>query len=235
MEPVSNVLRLPRRPALTSLQLAASRKAQDRANLIHTLQKDNSAKPYECRVCKNDISSQPCCITVVKYCSTCCFHQNLHDAPLIEQGNFDKYACAYESNELARLLRTFGDAVHRLEQLEHLGLHQVPLIPQLMSALAELLSSCPRAVTTLTLTTVRVDGHVCGVVEKLLFFRAVAMVQGLRELHMPDWEAFVGDDATVSTEPLHSLIHLESIFLTEMKQTAAFPSTLIFQSVEKPA
>ena len=67
--------------------------------------------------------------------------------------------------------------------------------------------------------------------EKTLFFQAVAQLKGLKELHMPDWEAVVGEDVAC-VEPLYGLPHLEVVHVPDVKQSDAFPAELTFKAFE---
>ena len=64
-----------------------------------------------------------------------------------------------------------------------------------------------------------------------MLFSAMALVRGLKELHMPDWEAIVGEDGEC-VEPLYGLPHLELVHVPEVKQSSAFPRGLTFQTTE---
>ena len=70
-----------------------------------------------------------------------------------------------------------------------------------------------------------------GVEEKKQFFRAVALVRSLKELHMPQWKAFVGGHAGFCCEPLRSIPWLRMLVPT-VQQSPAFPPGLIFQATK---
>lgn len=115
--------------------------------------------------------------------------------------------------------------------LEVLGFHNLHLTPQLIPAFEQLVDSLPASLTQLHLSTCKASDFKFGVQERTLFFKAVAQVRNLRELHMAQWEAFVGSDASICAEPLQFMPGLR-IFVPTLKQTAAFPSGLAFQATE---
>ena len=117
--------------------------------------------------------------------------------------------------------------------LQLLGLHHLYLTPNLLEPLQRLLGSLPDTVTKLNLTTCAACGdlEVFGVHEKALFFRAVAQVHSLKELHMPQWKAFVGDHAGICCEPLRSIAGLRTVVPT-VEQSAACPAGLTFQATK---
>ena len=118
-----------------------------------------------------------------------------------------------------------------MTSLKHLGLHNIRISFPVVCNLGQFLSSLPRCVTTLTLAEVDVGGASEG--DKVLLFRAVALVRGLRDLHVPEWEAVVGGAAAACAQPLRALPHLHTIYVAEVKQSAAFPPGLNFQAIEQ--
>lgn len=62
--------------------------------------------------------------------------------------------------------------------------------------------------------------------EKTMLFKAVALLRGLKELHMAEWEAFVGSEYSCSM-PLWAVPGL-SIHVRKVKDTAAFTPHLKF-------
>ena len=133
-----------------------------------------------------------------------------------------------------QVLCTLGWSLPQLKELKHLGLHSLLLTAETLSALGQLLSSLPRSVTTLTIS---VDvagggGAVYKLPERLLFFKAVAMVRGLRRLALPQWETLVGGDAAACVEPLAAHPLLEAVFVNEVLESSAFPQCLRFQELQ---
>lgn len=119
--------------------------------------------------------------------------------------------------------------------LQLLGLHNLDLTPHLLEPLHRLLGSLPDTVTQLKLTTCKACGDlgVFGVHEKKQFFRAVAQVRSLRELHMPQCAAFVGGDidkVSSCVEPLQSMAKLK-IFVPQVGKTSAFSPNLTFHAI----
>lgn len=118
-----------------------------------------------------------------------------------------------------------------MTSLQHMGLHNIHIFFPVVCNLGQLLSSLPRCVTTLTLAEVELRGSNEG--DRVLLFRAVALVRGLRELHVPQWEALVGGAAAACAQPLRALPHLHTIYVAEVKQSAAFPPGLNFQAISE--
>ena len=125
------------------------------------------------------------------------------------------------------MLSTLAGVLPQLHSLQHVGLHNLQLQPQLLPALGQALLDLPPSVTTLTLTTSkRALFSALSAAQRGMLFSAIALVRGLRELHMPDWEAVVGEDG-VCVEPLHGLPHLATVHVPHVKQSGAYPLSLI--------
>ena len=80
------------------------------------------------------------------------------------------------------------------------------------------------------MSTSEAPDFVFGVHEKERFFGAVAQVHSLRELHMHQWESFVGQDDTKRCVGPLLLMPKLKIFVPTVKNNAAFPSSLTFLS-----
>lgn len=132
-----------------------------------------------------------------------------------------------------QLLCTLGGAVQQLTQLHHLGLYRVPVTVRSIAALGQLVYNLPASVTELTLSTTTVKNSTVGVSEKLQFFRAVAVVVSLKELHMPEWEQFVGEDSVDCVEPWYGVASLETVYVQEVKENCSFPPGLSFKVFPK--
>lgn len=127
------------------------------------------------------------------------------------------------------MLGAIEGAMSHMTHLQHLDLHDLRLTPLMIPALEQLLGNLPTSVTQLTLSTVSPHLVEFGGVHKLLFFRAVSRIHSLQELHMREWQQFVGSDATVCAEPLQSMPGLR-IFVPRVRESPAFPPGLTFVS-----
>jgi hypothetical protein len=130
--------------------------------------------------------------------------------------------------ECGHLLRTLAGVLPQLITLEHVGLHNLPLQRQLMPALGQVLIDLPPSVTALTLSTPLSRRNEAGWLQRSMLFNAIGMIRSLRELHMREWEVFVGDDGAC-VEPLFHLPHLQAVYVRSVKQSSAFPSKLPFK------
>lgn len=129
-------------------------------------------------------------------------------------------------------LYMMGGAASCMRNLQHLGIHRLPLTFQTISILGQILSSLECRLLKLTITTESVPGAVgFSVHEKLLVFRAIARVSSLQELYIPQWEALVGEEACDCIEPLHNMPELQAVYVTEVKHSPAFPPGLIFRTL----
>jgi hypothetical protein len=131
--------------------------------------------------------------------------------------------------ECVHMLRAFAGVLPQLTTLQHVGLHNLPLQTQLIPALGQVLMSFPPSVTTLTLTTAAsVETMDVGLLLRSMLFKAIALVKNLRELHIPNWEDIVGRDEAC-LEPLYQLPRLETVYVTKVKNSSAFPEQLAFK------
>ena len=129
------------------------------------------------------------------------------------------------SQDNALLLISMQAVVAHTTSLKVLGMHNIHLSDEVMPTLDSLLKMLPPTLIQLHITTHSFEPVSVQVKEK--FFRAVAQVHTLQELHMPEWEAFVGTDAAICTEPLLGLPVLR-IVVPEVQETEAFPAGLSF-------
>ena len=134
------------------------------------------------------------------------------------------------AQEHMQMLGAAQAVVTHISTLQTLGLHNLLLSPHMLIRFEEVLASLPASLTQLHLTTASAYGCTFGEHEKVQFFRAVAQVCSLRELHMKEWETFVGKDAYICTEPLLSIPKLK-ICVPAVKESAAFPCSLKFQAL----
>jgi hypothetical protein len=134
--------------------------------------------------------------------------------------------------ESMHALYMMGGAAAGMLELKHLGVHRLPLTFQAISALGQLLSCLACNLVRLTVS-IQDDqaGAVFSVHEKVLFFKAVARVLSLQELVMPQWEAVVGEEAADCVEALYWMPELRVVYVTEVKESPAFPPGLTFESI----
>lgn len=133
---------------------------------------------------------------------------------------------------LLQVLCTLGWSLSPLKNLKHLGLHHLIITPEILSSLGQLFSSLPPSVSVLTIAIDKAAGAVHELPERLLFFKAVALVRGLKKLHFPQWEVLVGADASECVRPLLDLPLLETVYVNEVKGSSAFPKCLDFKVAE---
>ena len=147
-------------------------------------------------------------------CETCGMDGNTCS----EQGSLDVDRLRIErSNIIAydymHMLGAAQGVVSHTTSLHTLGLHELHLSPHLLDPFEQLLGSLPASLSQLHLSTKDARGYTFGVREKRRFFRAVAQVRSLKELHMPLWRTFVGHDAQKCTEPLQCMLGLTIVCL----------------------
>jgi predicted Zn-ribbon and HTH transcriptional regulator len=130
--------------------------------------------------------------------------------------------------EYCHMLSILGGVAVHLTKLQHLGLHDIAVTPWLVRSLGQVFIHLPDRVTQLTIAISSSQLIPDGGITQMMFFKAVALLRGLRELHMPDWEEFVGSAPSCSA-PLRALPGLV-IHVREVKHTAAFPRTLKFHA-----
>lgn len=140
--------------------------------------------------------------------------------------------CSKVSNDVKQVLCTLAGTASCMNNLQHLGLHQLPLSVELVPVLGQLFNTLRSSLTTLTLDAYIVNRTTLGATEKALFFGAVARAQNLRELHMLQWEVVVGVDAEECVAALQNLLHLEAIvvFTLATVESAVFPAPLPFRA-----
>ena len=165
----------------------------------------------------------------IDFAFSCGHLDHIQQAPRMPVEDFHEHLCGVHVNvaECAQVLNTLAGVLPQLRSLVHIGLHSLPLQPQLMPAVGQALLDLPASVTALTLTTSAAAQQ--GPVQRGMLFSSIALVRGLRELHMPDWEAVVGEDG-VCVEPLHGLPHLATVHVPHVKQSGAYPAGLTFKA-----
>jgi hypothetical protein len=134
--------------------------------------------------------------------------------------------------------KTFGmmlwDAVACMPNLQHIGVHDLQPSLHTATALGQLLSCAPPSVSKLTLTisdTGKAADFPNDVEEKMLLFKAVASLKGLRELVMPQWEAVVGQHASECVAVLKGMPVFETVYVAEVKDSSAFPPGVDFRTI----
>jgi hypothetical protein len=156
----------------------------------------------------------------------------LCDLTKLIESNYEMHAFGRNSAfniDCQHVLDTLAGVLPQLTSLRHVGLHNLPLQTQLMPVLGHVMMSVPPSVTALTLATAAsvLDVDV-GPFQKSMLFEAISLVRSLRELHMPNWENLVGHDAACF-EPLFQLPHLEVVYVSQVKTSAAFSAQLVFK------
>jgi hypothetical protein len=131
--------------------------------------------------------------------------------------------------ESMHALYMMGGAAAGMLELKHLGVHRLPLTFQAISALGQLLSCLACNLVRLTVT-IQDDqaAAVFSLLQKSLFFKAVARVSSLQELVMPEWEAVVGEEAADCVAALYWMPELRVVYVTEVKDSPAFPPGITF-------
>ena len=214
------------------------RSARSCADLIHELKQFCASAPETpafCCACKGTFWGHPSLLLFGFLCSSCgklCPARTVRPptvpvVPLMAGGWRSTVA-----NDVTQVLCTLAGAAPSMANLQHLGLHQLPLTGSLVPVLGQIFSSLHRSLTTLTLDAYIVNNSTFGAAEKALFFGAVARAQSLRELRMLQWEGTVGGDAEACVGALQSLLHLEAVVVAKVKESAAFPTLLPFREAE---
>jgi hypothetical protein len=129
--------------------------------------------------------------------------------------------------EYAHVLCTPSGVLPQLTNIQHVGLHNLRLQPQLITELSHVLVSLPPSVTALSLSTA-ISENELNPRQRGILFSSIALVKSLRELHMPDWREIVGEDVSC-LEPLYHLPHLDVVHVTRIRQSASFPAELNFK------
>lgn len=127
-----------------------------------------------------------------------------------------------------KMLRSiFGCAAH-LTSLQHLGLHSMYLTLPAVRILGNILSSLPLTTTELTLSGLLGEMKHADTV---FLFKAIALLRGLKKLHMPEWENMVGIHARECVQALKSMPCLEVVYVAEVKQSDVFPPGITFKAI----
>lgn len=71
------------------------------------------------------------------------------------------------------------------------------------------------------------------VTEIVALFKAIAMMRGLKKLNMPEWESVVGGYAVACADTLRAIPSLDSVFVSEVQQSHAFPVILNFVAIQQ--
>ena len=208
------------------------------ADFIHNL-KDFCASapetPAYCCACKGTFWGQPSLLLFGFVCSTCgklCPAKTARPPSVPVLSLMAGGWSTTVSNEVTQVLSTLAGAAFSMANLQHLGLHHLPLIGSLVPVLGQIFGALHRSLATLTLDAYIVNRSTFGAPEKALFFGAVARAQKLKELHMLEWEGMIGSDAEVCVAALQSLLHLEAIVVFKLKESVAFPALLPFREAD---
>jgi hypothetical protein len=118
------------------------------------------------------------------------------------------------------VLSTLAGVLPQLPSLKHFGLYNLQLQAQMMPALGHVLLDLPPSVTALTITFAAGERNLSPL-QRGMLFNAIALVRGLRELYMPDWDAVVLNDVACM-EPLYRLPHLQAMYVPEEDESGAY-------------
>lgn len=112
-----------------------------------------------------------------------------------------KYLCTPVTKtfgqDMTVILGSAQAIVSHTSSLWVLGLHNIHLTGEVMSLLEFLLESLPPTLMELHISIHNPAFRQLSVQMKERFFKAVAHVHSLQELHMPGWQHFVGSDARI--------------------------------------
>lgn len=136
---------------------------------------------------------------------------------------------SHPNDACAHQLLTFGGVAACLYGLKHLGLHNISMSPSAIRSLGLAAGSLPHTITTLALDFVLVH---LTVTQKMMLFKAISRMRSLQKLRMPQWEEVVGGDAGACVVPLQMLPHLQAVLVSEMKESPAFPTTIVFKTIQ---
>lgn len=194
--------------------------------------------PSFCISCSERVCGKPDCVGVGFPCVTCqklCPKKGggvFGEFSSFEKVLSDGFSSVPALAEYLQMLRVLGGTLPHLSSLQHFGLQDIPMSFDVVPLLGLLFGSMPKSVETVTISTYVVPGSVFGVLEKTLFFRAVVRAPGLRVLNMPQWEAFVGEDARACVEVLRGASYLETVCVSEVKDSSSFPVGVTFRAME---
>jgi hypothetical protein len=224
---------------LTSILAMHERSTRSCSEFIHHLKEFcNSAPetPAYCSGCKAQFWGKPSLLLVGFLCSSCgkmCSFRIARPPQVPVVSLLSGGWTTKMSSDITQVFYNLAGAASSMGGLQHLGLHKLPLSLDLMPVLGLICSSLQHSLTTLTLDTYIVNNVKFGATEKALFFGAVARAKKLRELRMMQWEAVVGVDAKMCVSALKSLLYLDAIVVSKVKESDAFPSSLPFRTVEE--
>jgi hypothetical protein len=198
----------------------------------------SSSETVYCSGCNNSVGIHaPTTVALGFKCSSCTDGVRANPSPP-KIFDIDDLATPEPSEYNREVLCMMGGMLQRLKGLQHLGLHNLPLQSWLGCALGQVFADMPDTLTCLTLSTsinkstsdstgsAAVQGF-----ERAMVFKAVAHLKRLKELHMPEWEAFVGC-APSCCAPLRAVPGL-TIYVSEVKNSPAFPHYLKFSAIKK--
>lgn len=92
----------------------------------------------------------------------------------------------------------------------------------------------PTSVAASTKTQAQTNAGRLTPLEKTLFFKAVAQLHSLKELHIPQWDVLVGKDARACIEPLRQLSELKTVHVSTLRGKEALQAWSGLQFITPP-
>lgn len=209
-------------------------------HFVHSLREfcDSAPEtPSYCCGCKGTFWGRPSLLLVGFLCSSCgkmCPMRTSKPPAVPVVSLLAGGWCTKVSNDVTQVLCTLAGATAHMNNLQHLGLHQLPMSLDLVPMLGQIFKSLECSLMTLTIDAYIVNNVQFGAAEKALFFGAVARAKRLKELHMLKWEEIVGIDAGACVAALQSLLQLEVVVVSKVKEEpGVFPGGLRFRAAEE--
>jgi hypothetical protein len=193
-----------------------------------------------CNLCVRPRSGFPNMICPGFQCAACdefiINHELARELPAFENDLAELFSCtgALHAPESKSVVGMMWSAVACMPNLQQIGLHGLQLSLHTATALVQLLSCAPPSVSKLTITT-DTGNAADGLAEvdvKMLLFKAVASLKGLRELVMPQWEAVVGQHASECVAVLKGMPVFGKVHVAEVKDASAFPPGVVFCAIK---
>ena len=193
--------------------------------------------PSFCISCNERVCGKPDCVGVGFPCAEC---QRLcpknGGGVFGEFSSFEKvlsetYSSSSALTQYFQMLQAVAASLPHFSGLQHFGLHDIPMCYDVIPLLGHVFGSLPKTVAAVTVSTYAMPGSVFGVLERTVFFSAVVRAKGLRVLNMPQWEEFVGEDASACVEVLRGAKGLDAVCVKEVKETSSYPSGITFRAM----
>lgn len=232
------------------LSIAAMRKSQTvNESLVHLQDHcQQHTKPIASQCCASaHVHSRcPSIASLGFLCAVCGEFCAIVGAPMLELPQPSLSRSGFD------LLSMFGAVLSGMTVLTRFRLRLPPLETYPISMIGQLLNSLPATVTSLTLTSTvakKIVGELgsydeassVSVSDKVLLFRGIALVTGVKELYIPQWDTLVGRHGLECTRPLMEMPELECVYVGESlkrgsrSELSMFPPIGInFQDSEVP-